>query len=439
MKKTFSLVLLAISLCLNSQTVTEISEVFLNHLISARFDSCQRFFDPSVQDKINAGMIQQIWERIPNYVGDFKSYSNLRSEKDDTLEIVLITCAFEKTKLDLKLVYNQPKKIVGIFFVPPKSNSVYNVPEYYKAERLYETKLELKTGEYKMPGMLCIPNNIENPPVVIFIAGSGPNDKDETLGPNKIMKDLALGLASNGIASYRYDKRTLSEAKKLAEIQDKVGLNEEVIDDALSAVKLLQTHPVTKASKIYIVGHSLGAMCAPLIAKKSKAVQGIVLLAGPARPFETVLMEQYKYLFDLDSILDKDEKKMLDDLENQIKNVSDPKTLKKAKATELPLNLPSYYWQSVKKYDMVKTAKDLSQPILILQGERDYQVTMKDFEIWKKELQTNSKNTFISYAKLNHLFIKGEGKCTPAEYQVSGNVSEQVVKDIADWIKKFPK
>ena len=88
---------------------------------------------------------------------------------------------------------------------------------------------------------------------------------------------------------------------------------------------------------------------------------------------------------------------------------------------------------------MVKTAKDLSQPILILQGERDYQVTMKDFEIWKKELQTNSKNTFISYAKLNHLFIKGEGKCTPAEYQVSGNVSEQVVKDIADWIKKFPK
>lgn len=435
MKKTLFTLVLFIPFIFYSQTVSQISEVFLNHLINSRFDSCQKFFDQSVSDKINADLIQQIWERIPNYVGDFKSYDNIRSEKDDTLEIVLITCAYEKTKLDLKLVYNNPKKIVGIFFVPPKSNSVYNVPEYYKAEKLYETKLVLKTGEYEMPGMLCIPNNIENPPVVIFLAGSGPNDKDETLGPIKVMKDLALGLASNGIASYRYDKRTLAEAKKLADKTDKVGLNEEVFDDALSAIKTLRSHPITKSSKIFIVGHSLGAMCAPMIAKKSKEVSGIILLAGPARPFEIVLTDQYKYLFELDSVIDKEEKKMLDDIEKQVKNVKDPAILKKAQPADLPLNLPSFYWQSVKKYDQVKTAKEIKQPILILQGERDYQVTMADFLIWKNELQSNQKNKFISYPKLNHLFIKGENKSTPAEYQISSNVSEQVVKDIAEWIK----
>lgn len=438
--KKISLILFAlVGFALKSQTVNELSESFLNKMLRGSYDSCRSYFDASVLDKINPQMIQSMWEKIPNYVGEFKSYENVRSEKQDTLEIVLMTCAFEKTKLDLKLVYNTPKKIVGIFFQPVKSKAVYNVPEYYRVEKLYETKLELKTGEFKMPGMLCVPNNTENPPVVIFVHGSGPNDKDETLGPNKVFKDLALGLASNGIASYRYDKRTLAEAQKMSTATDKLGLEDEVIEDVLSAVKLLRSHPTTKASKIYVAGHSLGAMCAPLIAKKGKDISGIIMLAGPARPFEDLLLEQFTYLFKLDSIIDADEKKSLTVLEEQIKKVKDPKQLKSAKPSELPIGQPSYYWQSIKKYNQVQTAKSVKQPMLVLQGKRDYQVTMVDFEIWKKELASNPKNKFIAYEGLNHLFIKGEGICTPAEYQVSGNVQEQVIKDISDWIKAFNK
>lgn len=438
--KKISLILFAlVGFALKSQTVNELSESFLNKMLRGSYDSCRSYFDASVLDKINPQMIQSMWEKIPNYVGEFKSYENVRSEKQDTLEIVLMTCAFEKTKLDLKLVYNTPKKIVGIFFQPVKSKAVYNVPEYYRVEKLYETKLELKTGEFKMPGMLCVPNNTENPPVVIFVHGSGPNDKDETLGPNKVFKDLALGLASNGIASYRYDKRTLAEAQKMSAATDKLGLEDEVIEDVLSAVKLLRSHPTTKASKIYVAGHSLGAMCAPLIAKKGKDISGIIMLAGPARPFEDLLLEQFTYLFKLDSIIDADEKKSLTVLEEQIKKVKDPKLLKSAKASELPLGQPSYYWQSIKKYNQVQTAKSVKQPMLVLQGKRDYQVTMVDYEIWKKELESNPKNKFIAYEGLNHFFIKGEGICTPAEYQVSGNVQEQVIKDICDWIKAFNK
>lgn len=417
-----------------AQAVTQLSEEFLNKMNRNQFDSCQSYFDESVRDKINANMMRSMWERVPSFVGEFKSYNNIRTEKIDTLDIVLITCAFEKTKLDLKLSYNDKKKIVGIFFVPPKSNAVYNVPEYYRPERLYETKIPLKTGEYTMPGALCVPNNIENPPVVIFLAGSGPNDKDETIGPNKILKDLALGLASNGIASYRYDKRTLAEGTKLQKNESKIGLNEEVFGDAISAIKMLRTNALTKQSKIYIVGHSLGAMCAPMIAK-TKDVSGIILLAGPSRQFEDVILEQIKYLAQLDSVLDDKDKKQIIEIENQCKTVKDGKLLKKAEAKSLPLGMPSFYWQSIKQYDVIKTAKSVKQPILILQGERDYQVTMTDFNIWKNELSSNSKNKFISYPKLNHLFIKGEGICTPAEYQKSGNVNEDVIKDIVAWIK----
>ncbi len=156
MKKITFVLLAFLSFAVKSQTVNELSESFLNKMLRGSYDSCRSYFDASVLDKINPQMIQSMWEKIPNYVGEFKSYDNVRSEKQDTLEIVLMTCAFEKTKLDLKLVYNTPKKIVGIFFQPVKSKAVYNVPEYYRVEKLYETKLELKTGDYKMPGMLCV-------------------------------------------------------------------------------------------------------------------------------------------------------------------------------------------------------------------------------------------------------------------------------------------
>lgn len=438
MKKIlFSSLFVLSGLFSSSQSVNQISETFLNKMLRGQFDSCRLFFDSSVIDKINPEMIQEIWEKIPNYVGEFKSYQNVRSEIMDSLELVLITCAFEKTKLDLKLVYNKPKKIVGIFFLPVKSNAVYNVPEYYKVERLYETKIPLKTGVFEMPGILCVPNNIENPPVVIFIAGSGPNDKDETIGPNKVFKDIALGLASNGIASYRYDKRTLAQATKMSENQDKIGLNEEVFEDVLSAVKLVRNNSITKSSKIVIVGHSLGAMCAPYIAKKTSEVSGIVMMAGPARPLEDIIFDQIKYLAELDSVIDESDKKEIAGMELQLQVVKDDALLKKAKPNELPLNLPSFYWQSVKKYNHVKTAKSIKQPILILQGERDYQVTLSELAIWKTELESNTKNSFITYPKLNHLFIKGEGKCTPSEYQISGNVEEKVITNITKWIKNL--
>jgi dienelactone hydrolase len=214
-----------------------------------------------------------------------------------------------------------------------------------------------------------------------------------------------------------------------------VDINTEVIEDAINAVTILKKNPLFKESKIFIVGHSLGAMCAPMIASKSKQVNGIVLLAGNARPLEDVILEQYNYIFGLDSI-DKDEKKQLEEITQQIKTLKDSKALKTAKAEDLPLNLDSKYWQSLVKYNQVQVAKKVKQPILVLQGERDYQVTMTDFNLWKQNLSDKPKNQFISYPTLNHLFMKGEGKSTPSEYDKQGNVEEKVILDIATWIKE---
>jgi uncharacterized protein len=87
-------------------------------------------------------------------------------------------------------------------------------------------------------------------------------------------------------------------------------------------------------------------------------------------------------------------------------------------------------------YDQAATAARLKQPLLILQGERDYQVTLEDFAGWKKALAASKNTVFKSYPKLNHLFMQGEGKAKPEEYNMAGHVDREVVDDIARWIKK---
>ncbi len=432
MKHLITLALVIISFFgIKAQTNEELSVSFIQKLERQQFDSCFAMFDTSMANKFNAGMLEGMWGQIPKYMGEYKGYSTVESSKKDSMDIVAVRCEFAKTKMDLQFAYNNAQKIMGMYFVPPKSKNAYVTPEYAQQNKYYETKIAVKTGTMSLPGALCVPNNTKNPPVVILLAGSGPNDKDESLGPNKALKDLAIGLASNGVATYRYDKRTLVYGKDMKN----VDLNSEVIEDAISAVAMLKKNPDFKNSKVYIVGHSLGAMCAPLIASKSKQINGIILLAGNARPLEDVVLDQYNYIFGLDS-LDAEEKKEIADYTIKMKTVKNPKVLKTAKADDLPLNLESHYWQSLVKYNQVQVAKKIKQPILVLQGERDYQVIMTDYNLWKQHLGSNPKNQFISYPNLNHLFMNGAGKSMPSEYDKQGNVEEKVILDIATWIKE---
>lgn len=435
MKHCLWIVLIGFSILrTEAQTNTERSLSLIGKLERGQYDSCQTMFDTVVSNKINADMMRQIWESLPRYMGEYKSYGEISTTKKDSTESVIIRCLFEKTKMDLHLTFNQQQKIIGIFFLPPKSSATYNVPDYYQAHKLYESKVTLKSGKYELPGILCMPNNVKNPPVAILLAGSGPNDKDETVGPNKLLKDLALGLASNGIASFRYDKRTLAYGKEMA-AENNTGIREEVIDDALAAIDMIRKNPLTKGSRIYVVGHSLGAMCAPWIASKGKT-DGAILLAGNARPLEDLIVDQYRYLYDTDKSGKTDPE--VEAVARKAALVKDPEALKTAKPEALPLDLPASYWQSVASYKQTEVARKLKQPVLVIQGERDYQVTMIDFGIWKNVLGAQTKNKLVSYPALNHLFMKGEGKSMPSEYEQPGHVDEAVIKDIVEWIKLRP-
>jgi dienelactone hydrolase len=269
----------------------------------------------------------------------------------------------------------------------------------------------------------------------VLIHGSGPNDRDETIGPNKPFRDLAWGLASCGIAVLRYEKRTKQHAVKFTqEIMEHLTVKEEIIDDVLSAVDILRHTNGIDATRIYVLGHSLGAMVLPRIALADSKIRGLILMAGPTRPLEDLTLDQVRYISGLDGTITSEEKTYLDTLSHQVARVKDPSLSPSTPAALLPLGLPANYWLDLRNYSPAETAKKLKQPMLILQGGRDYQVTDVDFKGWKSTLTSHTNVQFKLYPDLNHLFISGEGKSTPADYGISGHVAEQVITDISNWI-----
>ncbi|MEO8149256.1 MAG: alpha/beta hydrolase [Bacteroidia bacterium] len=311
--------------------------------------------------------------------------------------------------------------------------------EFLQEQGWNETQIQLAatqviSGKYILPAMFTYPKTGSRFPVVILVHGSGPNDKDETLGPNKIFKDLAYGLASKDIAVMRYEKRTRQyQTECFAPIND-LTIKEEVIDDALAAIQTAKSVVAIDPARIYICGHSLGAMCAPRIAAQSNEVAGIILLAGNARPLEDLVLEQVKYLSSLKEN-NADSKKSIDDLQVQVLNVKSLTKESDIESYQLPLSLPKNYWLALKNYNQIVTAKSLSCKILIMQGVRDYQITTTDYNLWQKELKGFPNVQFKLYDKLNHLFMEGTGKSTPDEYDKEGNVPEYVVSGIADFCK----
>jgi alpha-beta hydrolase superfamily lysophospholipase len=266
---------------------------------------------------------------------------------------------------------------------------------------------------------------------VVLVHGSGPNDRDESIGPNKPFRDLAWGLASRGIATLRYDKRTFVHGQAVV-AQGDLTVNEETVDDALAAVALLRTIEGIEHDRIFVIGHSQGAYLAPRIGQRDPQIAGLILLAGNSRSLLALVPEQSQYLAALDGAITAEEQAALDDLTPVIEatqNVQpgdDPATLL--------FHAPAVYWIDLNAYDPVAVASTLAVPMLILQGERDYQVTMVDFAGWQAGLAARDNLAFKSYPGLNHLFISGEGPGSPAEYEIPGHVAERVVQDIADWI-----
>jgi dienelactone hydrolase len=197
------------------------------------------------------------------------------------------------------------------------------------------------------------------------------------------------------------------------------------VDDAAKAAALLRGQPEVDPKRVFVLGHSLGGYVAPRIAAEDGKLAGMILMAANARPLEDLLLDQGVYLGLTGQRL-----------EGLKVGVARIKALEPSDADSPALmGVPVAYWLDLKGYDAPGEAKKLALPVLVLQGERDYQVGMKDFALWKSALAGGKDAAFKSYPALNHIFVAGEGKSTEAEYRKSGHVAPEVIEDIAKFVK----
>lgn len=408
------------------------ARAFVELLVKKDFANAVATFDSTMKTAMPEAKLQETWNAVLTQVGAFKQVVKARTEKRGAYTIVFVTSEFQNATLDIKVAFDQSKGIAGLFFAPA-TNVDYAPPPYIKTESFREKEITVGAGEWTLPATLTTPVGAGPFPAVVLVHGSGPNDRDETIGPNKPFRDLAGGLASRGIAVLRYEKRTKQYGARLSSIRN-LTVKDEVLDDALAAIELLRKTEGIDAKRIFVLGHSLGGMLIPRIGQLDRNLAGLIALAGATRPLEDVIPEQLAYIFSLDGSVSPEEQKQIDLAKEQAAKV---KALKpeEANSTAVLFSAPASYWLDLRGYNPPETAKELKQPLLILQGERDYQVTMEDFKRWNTALSGKSNVTFKSYPSLNHLFISGTGRSTPSEYERAGHVDERVVEDIAAWIK----
>jgi hypothetical protein len=422
---------------LSSDELESRARTFTSLLSAARYQEAVGMMEARMAAAMPAKTAEETWGTLLAQVGSFESIARARVASESGFQVVYVTCKFMRAALDAKVVFDVAGKVAGLWFGPSSApSSEYKTPAYARTTEFTEMECTIGEGKWKLPATLTIPSRDSSSPAIVLVQGSGPLDRDETVGPNKPFKDLAWGLASNGIAVLRYEKRTKRYASDIAAALDSFTVDQEVVEDAVAAVAYLRHVKGVDPARVFVLGHSLGGSLGPRIAamadeRGNATIAGLVLLAPNARSIVDLIVEQVEYIAALDGRVDEAESADL----QKVRSDADRIKGGRLQVGEIVLGGSKAYWEDLLKYDPVAAAKTLGLPVLLLQGERDYQVTMEDFAVWKDALQGKAGVTLRSLPGLNHLFMKGEGKASPSEYDMQGNIDQDVIEAIVSWLK----
>ncbi len=410
-------------------SIVDRGERFVRMLVDGRYDQAVEDFAPEMRKAMSATQLGALWKDLVRKNGPLQGTGNGTVKRLGRWRAVFVPCRFARASLQLKVVYDQEGLVSGLWVEPAGGEHPYKPPAYVKQDRFFEQPVTLGSEPWTVHGTLTLPKDARSVPGVVLVHGSGPHDRDETIGPNKPFKDLGWGLATHGVAVLRYDKRTKVHGARMKV----VNMDTVVIQDAVAALETIRTVEQVDPKRVYVLGHSLGGTLAPHIARRDGNVAGIILTAASVRPIEDVLVEQAEYLASLSEAGPHTTSSSLAGLRQLAAGLKS----RRLKPEDKLMGAPASFWYDWADHDAeaaLGAAVEFNGRVLVLQGGRDYQVTRQDFALWERGLPGYPRTTCRLFEDLNHLFMAGKGKATPAEYQKPGHLDVRVIEMIAKWI-----
>jgi dienelactone hydrolase len=402
------------------------------------FGAIQEMFAETLRPLVAAESLRAAWTGQVERLGPLTTIGTAVTERaGGGVHVVRVPLTFDRGALTLVLSLIEGSGLNGLNLQPVENGvpgAGWQPPSSIDPDSFTETDVTVGTGPLTVPGTLSLPRRGAPHTAVLLLAGSGPQDRDESIGGNKPFKDIAWGLAQRGIAVLRFDKVTFAHRQALADLTG-FTLADEYVPAALAGIRLLREHPAIDPARVFVLGHSLGGTIAPRVALADPAVAGLILLAGGAQPLHWAAVRQARYIAALDPATAPAAQPVIDSLIGQAEAVE--RATAETLASDLPFGVPAAYWMDVRDYDQVATAAAVARPILIMQGGRDYQVTIDDdLARWKAGLAHRPDVTIRVYDADNHLFFPGRGPSTPKEYEPAQHVDPAVITDLAAWLTK---
>lgn len=419
------------------QLKQQASDVF-SQLQQGEYQQVADQFNTTMASSLDAAQLQTAWEQTIQPLGEYAGFVSSEITQSSAGTTVILEESYEKQGLELRVTFDKEQKISGLWMTYTDAASTVQTPP----EGVVEEEISFAADEkFPISGVLTLPENPEGKiPVVVLVQGSGQSDRDETIYANKPFRDIAWGLAQQGIATLRYDKRFYTYSEEGQKMASDITVQQEITDDALAALALVQQDERFDAS--FLLGHSQGGMLMPAIALENGQLTGGISLAGSLRPLWEISCDQN--LAAAEAARDTVTEEEYNQIQNQMKQVEQQvEQLRQLDTLDLAdddllLGLPVKYWRSLQQMDAMEAVEQLDIPLLILQGDADFQVYPdKDYTLWQQTLQSRDNAEFHLYSGLNHLFMPTQGKQDVSEYAVQSQVDSQVITDIAAFVQQY--
>ncbi len=400
---------------------------FLGHLASFDFDLASKLFHDGFPKKQLQFQLKQTWFQHIRSHGAYRELRQMSISRTEHSFHLLARIIFEKDQLGLSLDFNNKLQISKYSYVPlRKLRKVPQVKVPYDRPNKYTVKhISMGSETYPLKARLYLPNRTPNPSIVILTHDFGPQDLEHRTGINGFFKDIATGLASNGVGCLLYPKR--SYVYKMPEGQA-IHPSWEVLEDIYNAIFRVKTFTFTRNSNLILLSYGFSSYFVPYLARK-KLFDGFILLNPSFRHPIDVLFEIKEFFTAKQSDRQSSQNKIVN-LYDRIQKVHQRSLARDEKVFDYPAS----YFYGLERFKPIPFKKnEIQEPFLSLIAKRDFASNPADYQLSKVVLK-EVFHRLETFPRLNRIFHLGDKMNPEQDFLTPGVVSAHVIGEIIKFI-----